>query len=169
VISLFDACIPPCLRAMTSLDTILAKAEAHCDAANIDPAALLGARLYPDMFPLTRQVQTAADAAKLAGFRLAGLEAPKHADTESSFGELRGRLAAVIDLLGGLAPAQFEGGETRDITVPTRKVTLHFTGQEYLQVFALPNMYFHVTTAYAILRHNGVVIGKRDYLGPMPG
>ncbi len=169
MISLFDACIPPCLRAMTALDAILSKAEAHCEAHGIDPAALLSARLYPDMFPLTRQIQVACDAAKLTGFRLAGIEAPSHGDNETSFAALRARLKEVCALLATLSLAQFEGAETRPVSVKTRTAMLEFTGQSYLFEFGLPNMYFHVTTAYAILRHNGVVIGKRDYLGPMPG
>jgi hypothetical protein len=168
LISVYDAFIPTARRALTSLNAILGKAEAHCEATGFDPAAFLAARLYPDMFPLTRQIQSAADAAKLGGFRLAGVEAPKHADTETTFPELRARLTSVIDLLGTLTPAQFEGAETRDVVIKTRVASLNFKGLAYMQDMALPNLFFHITTAYALLRHNGVVIGKRDYLGPVP-
>ena len=168
MISMFDAAIPPFLRALGALDTVLAKGAEHCEANGIEPSALLTARLYPNMFPFTRQVQTAADGPKLAAFRLTGQEPPKHPDIETSFAELQARVATVRGLLAEFRPEQFDGAETRAIAVPTGRGPLHFSGLDYLQAFALPNLYFHVTTAYDILRHNGVVLGKRDFLGPMP-
>ena len=169
MITMFEACVPPCLRALGTLDMLLDKGAAHCEANGIAPEALLSARLFPDMFPFTAQIQTAADSAKNAAFRLAGLEPPKHPDTETSFAQLKDRVATVRELLGTVTPGQFENSRERNITIPTRKGPLEFTGLQYLQGFALPNLYFHVTTAYNLLRHNGVVLGKRDYLGPMPG
>ena len=164
-ISMYQASIPPCLQMLASLSAILDKAAAHAAARKIDPAVLLGTRLFPDMFALTRQVQLTADFAKGIGARLAGVEVPKFADTETSFDELKARLAKTADFLKGLRPAQIDGSEGRDITIPIGGEPMTFKGQPYLVHFALPNLYFHATTAYAILRHCGVEIGKRDFVG----
>jgi hypothetical protein len=169
MITMYQACIPPCLRALEALSSILDKAVAHCEARKIDPAALLLARLYPDMFPLTRQVQMAADAAKFAGARLAGVPAPSNPDTESSFPELKQRLENTIAFLKTLSAAQMDGSETKEIILPGRDAKLRMAGLVYLQFAALPNLYFHASTAFGLLRHNGVEIGKLDFLGGTTG
>ncbi|HEX4509554.1 MAG TPA: DUF1993 domain-containing protein [Burkholderiaceae bacterium] len=148
-----------------SLSHVLKKAEAHCEARKIDPSVLLAARLYPDMLPLTAQVQIATDQAKGAAARLAGVDIPKFEDDEKTFPECQERIQKTLAFLETLKPAQFEGAESKEITIPARDQTLKFSGQDYLLTRALPNIYFHVTTAYDILRHNGVEIGKSDYLG----
>jgi hypothetical protein len=150
---------------LAALDAVLAKGEAHAAAKGFDPAVLLSARLAPDMFDLTRQVQIACDLAKSAGARLAGLEPPKHPDEERTFAELHARIAKVRAFLDTLDTATLDASADRDVTVPLRDRTLQFKGADYLVTWALPNFYFHVTTAYAILRHNGVELGKRDFLG----
>ncbi|MEJ1976044.1 MAG: DUF1993 domain-containing protein [Acetobacteraceae bacterium] len=165
MITMYQACVPPCLQTLGVLSTLVDKAVAHCEAHKIDPAALLLARLYPNMYPFTRQIQVATDAAKLASARLAGVTPPPYPDTETTFPELTQRLAKTIAFLKTLEPAQFDGSETREIVIPTGKGERRMTGLAYLQTFALPNFYFHATTAYAILRHNGVELGKRDFLG----
>ena len=132
----------------------------------IDPAVLFSSRLFPDMFPLSRQVQIASDTAKGAASRLAGIENPSFADTETSFAELQQRISKTIAFLKGIKPEQIDGSEQKAVALPTRsRGDIHFTGQNYLLQHALPNFFFHVTTAYDILRHNGVDIGKPDYLG----
>jgi hypothetical protein len=164
--SFYDASVPAFLQILGSLQGVLTKAEAYCKAKNIAPEVLLGARLYPDMFPLTRQIQTASDLAAKTGARLTASELPVTPDTEKSFEELRQRLAHTIDYLRAFKPAQFDGAESRDITFPVGPdKTMTLKGQQYLNHFAFPNFYFHATTAYDILRHNGVEIGKRDFLG----
>jgi uncharacterized protein len=161
-----DATVPAFLQILGSLSGILTKAEAHCAAKNIQPDVLLNARLYPDMFPLTRQIQTVCDFAAKSCARLAGVEVPSTPDNEKSFGELKQRLANTIDYVKSLKPAQFEGGEARDVTFPIGPSnTMTLKGQQYLNNFAFPNFYFHASIAHAILRHNGVEIGKRDFLG----
>jgi uncharacterized protein len=165
-LSMYQASVPIFTRMLTNLSAILSKAEAHAAARKIEPAVLLNTRLYPDMFALVRQVQLASDFAKGAGARLAGLEVPKYADEEASFEELRRRIAKTLDFLRGLKPAQIDGSEARQITLPIAGEPMTFTGQDYLLFLAMPNFYFHVTTAYAILRHSGVEIGKRDFVGP---
>jgi uncharacterized protein len=165
-LSMYQASVPIFTRMLTNLSAILSKAEAHAAARKIEPAVLLNMRLYPDMFALVRQVQLASDFAKGAGARLAGLEVPKYADEEASFEELRRRIAKTLDFLRGLKPAQIDGSEARQITLPIAGEPMTFTGQDYLLFLAMPNFYFHVTTAYAILRHSGVEIGKRDFVGP---
>jgi hypothetical protein len=167
MITLYQASIPPCLRALTSLAHVLAKGEAHCRARSIDPAMLLQARLHPEMFPLARQVQIACDTAIRLGARLVGLAPPSTPDTEASFAELQHRVGQVVAFLEALRPEQFEGGETRALEIPFGKAPLHLSGLVYLQGFALPTLHFHAVTAYAILRHHGVEIGKRDYLGDL--
>lgn len=164
-ISMYQACIPPLVRMLNNLAGILEKAAAHAEAKKIDPAVLFGSRLYPDMFPLSRQVQIAADNAKGCAARLAGMDPPRYDDTETTFPELVARLRKTADFLGTFTPAQIDGSEARAITLKMRHGTLNFHGMEYLLNYALPNVYFHTVTAYAILRHNGVDIGKQDYLG----
>jgi uncharacterized protein len=153
-------------HALGSLSAFLDKGQAHATQKKFEPAVLLGSRLAPDMLPLTRQVQIACDVAKNGVARLAGEEPPRFPDTEASFEELHARIARTIDYLKGIPASALEGTETRDIKVPTRDGgTLEFKGLEFLQRWAIPNAFFHVTTAYAILRHNGVELGKRDFLG----
>lgn len=164
--SMFETTIPPLKRTLSNLANLLKKAEEHADAKNIEHSILLNSRLYPDMYPLIRQVQIATDMSKGAAARLAGLEIPKYEDTETTFGELYARIAKTIAFIETISPAQMEGCETRDITITIRKIDLNFTGQSYLLTWVLPNVYFHVTTAYNILRHNGVELGKPDFLGP---
>ena len=164
-LSMYQASIPACLQMLSSLSAVLDKAAAHAAARKIDPTVLLNTRLYPDMFPLVRQVQLTADFAKGIAARLAGVEVPKFPDTETSFDELKARLAKTADFLEGLKPAQIDGSEGREITLPIGGESMTFKGQPYLVNFGLPNLYFHATTAYAILRQCGVEIGKRDFIG----
>ena len=149
---------------LASLSWILEKTATHAASRKIEPAVFLSARLAPDMFPLTRQVQIACDIAKNSIARLAGQEPPRFEDTETTIEELRARIARTVDYLKGVPASALEGSETRDIKVPTRERTLEFKGLEFLQRWAIPNVFFHVTTAYNILRHNGVELGKRDFL-----
>jgi uncharacterized protein len=166
MLSMYDATIPPLKRALNNLSHILKKGEEHADSKNIEHTVLLNARLFPDMYPLTRQVQIATDMSKGAAARLAGVEIPKYDDNETTFAELQTRIAKTIAFIDAVKPAQMEGSETRDVGITVRKMELKFTGQSYLLKWVLPNVYFHVTTAYNILRHNGVELGKADYLGP---
>ena len=161
---MFDTSVPVFVHFLKSLSSILKKAEAHCEAKKIDPAVLLGMRLYPDMLALTRQVQIATDSAKGAGARLAGIAVPSFADDEKTFADLQARIAKTIDFLGTLTKEQFAGAATRAISFKAGSREMNFTGGEYLEIWAKPNFFFHVTTAYAILRHNGLDIGKPDYL-----
>ena len=161
---MFDTSIPVFVHFLKSLSSILKKAEAHCEAKKIDPAVLLGMRLYPDMLALTRQVQIATDSAKGAGARLAGIAVPSFADDEKTFADLQARIAKTMDFLGTLTKEQFAGAATRAISFKAGSREMNFTGGEYLEIWAKPNFFFHVTTAYAILRHNGLDIGKPDYL-----
>lgn len=148
------------------LNNVLAKADAHVAARKIEPNALLQARLFPDMFPLLRQVQVACDFAKSVAARLAGVEVPGFDDTEQTFADLQARIAKTLAFVNGLTPQQFEGSDTREIVTqagtPKEK---RFSGSSYLLNYGLPHFFFHVTTAYAILRHNGVEVGKKDYIG----
>ena len=166
-LSMYQASVPALLRMLSSLSAILDKAAAHAAARKIDPSVLLNTRLYPDMFPLVRQVQLASDFAKGAGARLAGMEPPKFPDTEAGIDELKARLGKTVDFLKGLKPAQIDGSEDRQITLSIGGEPHTFRGADFLVKFALPNFYFHVTAAYAILRHCGVEIGKRDFVGPL--
>ncbi|GAM96531.1 hypothetical protein U91I_00150 [alpha proteobacterium U9-1i] len=161
---MYAAAAPTFTRMLRNLDQILEKAEAHAKAKNIDPSVFLNARLAPDMHPLTRQIQMACDSPKGAMARLAGKTPEAHADTETSFAELHARIARVIDIVNSFQPADLDGSETREITIAIPNMELKFTGQDYLLTWVFPNFYFHVTTAYAILRHNGVELGKRDFL-----
>jgi len=168
-LSMFQAAVPPSLQTMGALSGVLAKAAAHCEARKIDPAVLLGSRLYPDMFALARQIQVAADFAKGGCARLADVPAPKFEDSETTFAELQARLDRTAEFIRTLAPAQIDGSEAREIVIKVAGQEMRFQGQPYLLHFVLPNLYFHATAAYAILRHNGVEIGKRDFMGSVPG
>ena len=162
---MYDACVPPGIRMMNNLAAILEKAAAHAEAKKIDPAVFVNARLYPDMFPLSRQVQIASDSAKAGAARLAGLTPPSYEDNEKTIPELIVRATKTAAFLETLKPAQFEGSEDKTINWKTRTVERSMLGEPYLVHQVLPNLYFHVTTAYNILRHNGVELGKPDYLG----
>jgi uncharacterized protein len=164
-LSMYEASAPTFIRMLTSLDAILVKAQAHATAKKIDPAVLLNSRLFPDMFPLLRQIQIATDHAKGAMARLADVELPKYEDTEQSIEDIRARLAKTIAFVGSFDAAQIDGSEEAAITLKVGGQERSFDGINYLIGFALPNFYFHVVTAYSILRHNGVEIGKRDYMG----
>ncbi|SFP53374.1 hypothetical protein SAMN05216229_103153 [Geopseudomonas sagittaria] len=164
-LSMYQASIPMLLRGLDNLAAILAKAAAHAAARKIAPEVFLNARLAPDMLPLVRQVQIVSDTAKGCAARLAGIEVPSYADTETSFAELQERLAKTVAFLKSVAPEQVDGSEERAIVLKAHDQEIHFTGRTYLLGFVLPNFYFHLTTAYAILRHNGVELGKKDYLG----
>ncbi|MBM7060559.1 DUF1993 family protein [Pseudomonas sp. UL073] len=164
-LSMYQASIPTFRRTLTSLAAILAKGAAHAEAKQIDPSVFLNARLAPDMFPLVRQVQIASDAAKGGAARLAGVDVPSYPDVETSFAELQERIAKTLAFIDGLDAAQFEGAETRSVTLKLRDREVTFNGQDFLFGFAVPNLYFHLTTTYNILRHNGVELGKRDFLG----
>jgi uncharacterized protein len=164
-ISMYQASMPGLIRSLSNLAAILAKADAHATAKNIDPTVLINSRLSPDMLPLGKQVQIASDISRRGAARLAGLEAPAMADTETTFPELIDRLQKTIDYLKEFTPAQIDGSEEKEITLPVGKETMQFAGMPYLLYFILPNVYFHVTTAYGILRHSGVELGKVDFLG----
>jgi len=164
--SFYDATVPPFQQILGSLSGLLTKAEAHCKAKNIQPEVLLSARLYPDMLPLSRQIQLACDFAGKACARLAHIDVPTTPDTEKTFEELRQRLAKTSDYLKTFKPAQFEGADAREVTFPAGPdKTMTLKGQQFLGHVAFPNFYFHATTAHGILRHNGVEVGKRDFLG----
>jgi hypothetical protein len=153
-------------NSLTNLSALLEKGLAHASARKFDPGVLLNARLAPDMFPLSRQVQLACDLAKNSVARLAALEPPRFEDNEKTIEELRARIARTIDYLKGIPASAFEGAEDRDIKVPAGPDRfLDFKGLDFVQRSAIPNVFFHITTAYAILRHNGVEIGKRDFIG----
>ena len=162
---MYEISIPVMKRFLTNLDNVLRKGSAHADEKKIDHSVFLTARLYPNMFPLTRQVQIASDAAKGCGARLAGLEIPKFEDTETTFDDLHTRIAKTIAFLDSIKPEQLSDSESKPVHITAGKHELDFTGQTYLSNFALPNLFFHITTAYDILRHNGVEVGKMDYLG----
>ena len=164
--ALYTTSVPVFKQMLAGLKGVLSKAEAHASAKKIDPNALLQARLFPDMFPLLRQVQVATDFAKSVSARLADLEVPKLEDSEQSFAELQARIDTVLAFLDALDPDRFDDAATREIVTqagtPREK---RFNGQSYLLNYGLPHFFFHTTTAYAILRHNGVEVGKKDYLG----
>lgn len=164
-LSMSQACVPAFKQGLNALSSILQKAQAHADARKIDPAVLLQARLFPDMLPLVKQVQIAADFAKGTAARLAGEDPPASADDEASFGALRDRLERTLAYVGSVGAERIDGSETRTITLKIAGQPMSFEGQPYLLHFALPNFYFHLTTAYDILRHNGVELGKRDFIG----
>ena len=164
-ISMYQASVPVFIRALNNLSHLLAKGAAHAETRKFDPVALTGARLFPDMLPLTRQVHIAADMAKNGAARLAGLDPPKFEDVETTFPDLEVRIRKTIDYLKTFKPEQIDGSEARAITLQTPRGALNFDGLSFLQGFVVPNLYFHVTTTYDILRHNGVEIGKMDYIG----
>ena len=164
-LSMYDVSIPAFIRALTNLSVILEKGAAHAQAQGMDPADLIQTRLIADMDSLSAQVQRASDAAKGCAARLAGIEVPSYADTEATFPELQERIAKTVGFLKSVRPEQLEGSESREIELKLRQGAVTFDGKSYLLGFALPNFYFHITTAYDILRHKGVQIGKMDYLG----
>jgi hypothetical protein len=166
-LSMYSASVPVFIRMLTNLNGILQKAAVHAEAKKIDPSVLLGSRLYPDMFPLVRQVQIASDTAKGAAARLAEMEPPAYEDKETTFAELAARIQKTIAYLETFKPEQIDGSEERTITLESRGKQLSYQGMSYLLNSRLPNFYFHVTTAYAILRHCGVEIGKQDFLGKL--
>jgi uncharacterized protein len=157
--------IPPMDRTLAALSGILTKAEAHATARNIPPEALLTFRLFPDMLPFTRQVQLACDFAARAAARMAGVEPQGFPDTETTFAELQARIAAARAYMATFAPAAYDGAENRPVTIRMRGQDVTMPGLAYLTMYSLPQFHFHATTAYNILRHNGVVIGKADYMG----
>jgi hypothetical protein len=164
-----SASLPAFELGLTALSGVLDKAEALAAAKKIDPAVLLNSRLAPDMFPLVRQVQIAADGAKNGSARLAGVDAPRYEDNETTVEQLKARIANTLAFLKTLDAKQIDAAADREITFPLGPTNKgHMKGDDYLNHFMLPNFYFHLTAAYAILRHNGVDIGKRDYLGAIP-
>ncbi len=164
-ISMYKASVPVFTHALGNLSAILDKGAAYAEARKIDPSVLINSRLYPDMFAFVRQVQIASDVTKGGAARLAGQEPPSYADTETTIPELKARLEKTIAFLKTFKPEQIDGSEDRAIQLKVGGQTLTFKGLPYLQHYVLPTLYFHVTTAYDILRHNGVEVGKRDYLG----
>ena len=164
-ISMFQASVPRLINALNNLSHILDKAQAHIDAKKINASALIQFRLYPDMLNFTRQVQIASDTAKGVVARLAGVEIPAYEDNEQSIADLKARIAKTIAFIQGFKPEQIDGTEDKDIITKRGEKETHYKGMQFLLGHAIPNVYFHTTTAYAILRHNGVEVGKRDYLG----
>jgi hypothetical protein len=164
-LSMYQASVPYFTRMLRNLKAILEKGAAHAAARKFDPMVLFNARLAPDMLPLFKQVQIASDNAKGCPARLAGIEPPKFEDNEATYAQLIERIDRTLVFLATLTPAQVDGSEGRDIVLKFPNNTFRFKGQDYLTFFAIPNFTFHVTTAYAILRHNGVEIGKSDFLG----
>lgn len=168
-LSMYDASAPAFLKMLQNLSALLDKAAAFAEAKGIDPLVLTSARLAPDMIPLKGQVQIACDTAKGCAARLAQAEIPSHADSETTIPELKTRIANTVAFIQSLPASAFDGAEDRSVTLKLRGQEAVFPAKAYLIHFALPNFYFHVTTAYAILRHNGVEIGKPDYIGGLPG
>ena len=167
--TLSEIAVPTFVQLLTALSAVLDKAAAFAEDKKIDPKVLLDARLAPDMFPLARQVQLASDFAKGAAGRLAGVDLPKYADVETTIEELKQRIATTIGFVTGLDAAAIDAGADRDVTLPIGGKPMTLKGKAFFVHFGLPNFYFHVTTAYDILRHNGVTIGKRDFVGALPG
>jgi hypothetical protein len=167
-LDMHSASVPIFVRMLGNLVTWLDKAEAHATAKKFEPGVFLTARLTPDMLPLPTQIQIACDAAKFCVARLAGSEAPAFADDENSIADLRQRVAKTVDYLKSVPAAQIVGSDAKEISVPRRAGPITMTGEAYLKHFALPNFFFHVTTTYALLRHNGVELGKMDFLGALP-
>jgi hypothetical protein len=164
-LSMYEACVPTTMRALNNLAAVLEKAKAHAEAKKIDESAFIGARLYPDMFTLARQVQIASDSAKGGAARLAQVEPPAFEDNEATFEQLVERCRKTVAYLQTLKPEQFEGAEDRTVTWKTRTADRSMQGMPYLLNHVLPNVFFHCTTAYGLLRHNGVEVGKLDFLG----
>lgn len=167
-VSMYDISVAAFSRTLENLSGVLDKAIAYAAAKKFDGKILVDARLFPDMFPLSSQVRIACDFAKGCSGRLAGVEVPKHEDNESTLEELQARIAKTLDFLGTIKPQQLQGSDERTITHEMRVQTLKMPGLQYLSGFALPNFYFHATTAYVLLRHNGLELGKRDFIGPPP-
>jgi hypothetical protein len=165
-ISMYDVSCPIFTLTLNNLAAILDKAATHADVKRVDPKTLPAVRLIVDMLPLSAQIQIACDTAKGAAARLAGIEIPKHEDTESTIPELKARVAKTLDFIKSIKPEQMQGAESRDIELKFPSGTLKFTGINYLTNFVLPNFFFHMTMTYALLRKNGVELGKRDFLGP---
>jgi len=165
-LTMHSASVPVFVHTLENMLTWLDKAVAHAEARKFDPSVYLAARLAPDMLPFTRQIQIATDAAKGCVARLAGVEIPKFEDTEASLDELRARITRTVDFVKSVPAEKFEGSEAREVEIPRRSgEPLRFKGEGYLKHFALPNFFFHATTTYALLRHNGVDLGKTDFLG----
>jgi len=164
-ISMYQASAPRFVNMLNNLSAVLDKAQAHADAKKIDPQVFTSSRLYPNMLPFMNQVRIACDNAKGAVARLAGVEIPKHEDTEQNFADLKARIAKTVAFVESIQAAQIDGSEDKEITLKLGSAEVKFKGMQYLLGFALPNFYFHVVTAYDILRHNGVELAKRDYIG----
>lgn len=164
-LSMYQASVPVFLHGLTNLSAVLTKAEEHATAKKIDPLVLINARLYPDMFPLSRQIQIACDIVKGGVARLAGLEIPSFPDTESSFAALQQRIQKTMDFIKTATAKHIDGSEDKTVSLNVGGNAMTFKGQDYLLRFVNPNFYFHIAIAYAILRHNGVEIGKKDFLG----
>ena len=162
---MYQLSVAPLLRALSNLSAILHKGLAHAEARKIDPAVLSAARLFPDMLPLARQVHIASDISKACGARLAGIDPPRYEDVEFTFPELQARIAKTVAFLNTLGAQQIDGSENRQVSFKSGGQMLNMSGLDYLTKYVLPNVYFHITTAYAILRHNGVELGKADFLG----
>ena len=164
-LSLYDVCVPGLLRSLGAISAVLEKAQAHCTAKKIDPAVIVNYRLAADMLPLSRQIQIMSDQAKGMGARLTGVDVPSWPDNEANLDDLKARIAKTVDYLKGLKADAFKGAETRDISLKAGNNEFKFKGLEYATNWVFPNFYVHATTAYDILRHAGVEIGKRDFLG----
>ena len=167
-ITMYEIAVPSFTKHLEALDAILDKAAAYAEAKKIDPETLLTARLYPDMYTFRKQVQSACDFAKLSVARLAGITPPVHDDSEKTFDDLKGRIAETLAVLAEAKPEVMESAADREIAIKAGPRELKFTGREYLLHFALPNFYFHCATAYGIMRHNGLDIGKRDFMKRLP-
>ncbi|HUY83554.1 MAG TPA: DUF1993 domain-containing protein [Steroidobacteraceae bacterium] len=166
-VSLYEVSVPPLIHALSNLSSLIDKAAAHAEAKKIDPAVFVQARLYPDMLPFSRQVQIACDNAKGGAARLADVEVPKHEDSEKTLPELQARIAKTVEFLKSIDAQRMRDAERREIELKLTARTLRFTGLAYLNLYVLPNVYFHVSIAYALLREGGVEVGKRDFLGPI--
>jgi hypothetical protein len=166
--SLYQASLAPCLQMLDALSAVLSKAASYAAERGIEPSVLLQSRLYPDMLPLVRQVQIATDSAKAGGARLAGVDNPSFPDTETSFDELQGRLTRCISFLRSLDRSAIEAAGERRIEFSVAKQAMAMMAPEYISGWMLPNFFFHMTTAFDILRHNGLAVGKRDFLGAVP-
>lgn len=166
-VSMYDVSVAVFRRTLTNLSAILDKAQAHADARKFDSKVLVDARLAPDMFPLSRQIQIACDFAKGCSARLAGVEVPKREDSETTLADLKARIAWTLDFVSGMKPQQYAGAEERTIVHPLRTMTVTLPGLPYVTKFSMPNFFFHVSMTYAILRHNGVDLGKMDFIGPV--
>lgn len=164
-VSMYQISVPVFTRMLSNLIAILDKAAAHCEERKIDPAALINYRFYPDMFPFSRQIQIATDAAKNGSAYLAGAEPPKFDNSKQTFPELIARVQKTIEFVNSFKPEQIDGSEEKEVSIKRGETTVTYKGQEYLLNRVLPNFFFHITTAYDILRHNGVELGKKDYLG----